>query len=378
MGYKYAECLSRQHSVTLMASPPVEVPAGAELHSVSAGPCNFNDVGANALMRFELRQAPRAWWLGRKNRFDIVHRVTPSAIQNTSFLPAIRRPFVIGPLLAADRPPDSFEPYLRRASNGSRKGRLRPRRIAAGLARRALDRVSRSHYHLRHAHRILVGTEVAMRHVPKELHARCEPITYSGVEHELFVPPAKRSDAAPTTLLYVGRLEPYKGPELLLRAFAIAARKSELRLRIVGHGRKEYVEFCRQLAKELGIGNSVEFVPPVPRAELPQLYQQADIFCFPTISDTYGIALLEAMSCGCAVLVSDVAGPREIVPDGAGIKLPQREPEQFINEYAETITSLARNPQMRAELGSAARRHVVEHHDWQRIGQRLLAIYEQV
>jgi glycosyltransferase involved in cell wall biosynthesis len=375
VGYKYAQCLSQQHDVTLIASPPVEAPNGAELHSVNAGPCNFNDVAASALMRFELRQLPKAWRLNRRQRFDVIHRVTPSAIQNTTFLPKLKLPFVIGPLLASDPPPPSFEPYLRRAVTPPSRRKFHPVRIAAGLSSRVLGAVARSHFHLRRATRILAGTRIAIEHVPREYRDRCELITYAGVEHEVFVPPAARPADRPLELLWVGRLVQYKGIELLIRSVALAAKKCELRLRVIGGGEELYVAFLRQLVAELGLERIVEFAKPVARNELPRSYQNADVFCFPTICDTYGIALLEAMSCGCAAVVSDVAGPHEIVAEGTGVKVPMCEPEQYIGDYADAIVTLAGNPALRCKLGAAARQHIVEHHDWQQIAARLLKIY---
>src|SRR5207302_4198081 len=140
--------------------------------------------------------------------------------------------------------------------------------------------------------------------VPRRYRSRCVPVPYSGVEHETFTPPPSRPADGPMQLLYAGRLVAYKGLELLLRAVALARQYCELRLCVVGSGNPNYVAFCGQLVKDLNLTHAVEFRPAVPRTELALLYQQAHVFCFPTLCDTYGVALLEAMSCGCAVIVS--------------------------------------------------------------------------
>jgi glycosyltransferase involved in cell wall biosynthesis len=290
----------------------------------------------------------------------------------------MRAPFVIGPLLAAELPPDGFLPYLCRIPWPSRWGRLHPGRIVKGLASRFCSRLSQQGLHLRSARKILVGTALAHKQVPARFQKKCEPITYAGVEHDYFVPPAFRGTSGPTKLLYAGRIVPYKGLELLLRAVAVAAPRCALHLRIVGSGQPVYVRYCRQLVADLDLENTVEFIESVPRRELLGLYQQADIFCFPTLCDTYGVALLEAMSCGCAVIVSDVAGPREIVADSVGIKVPVRDPEQYIHDYAEAIVALAEDARLRTCLGDRARRHILEHHDWDTITRQVLHIYESL
>jgi len=176
----------------------------------------------------------------------------------------------------------------------------------------------------------------------------------------------------------VGRLIPYKGVELLVRALETAVRRCSIKLDIVGDGDPVYKGFLLRLVQELHLGSFVNFLPPIPRYQLPSLYQQADVFCFPTLCDTYGIALLEAMSCGCAVLVSDVAGAGEIVNGENGLKVRLNTPDEYIREYAERIVALAQNRELRAGLGETARRFILREHDWGRIGAQVLAVYDEL
>jgi glycosyltransferase involved in cell wall biosynthesis len=179
-------------------------------------------------------------------------------------------------------------------------------------------------------------------------------------------------------LLFVGRVVPYKGVELLLRAAAVAKRGGlNFELKIVGRATPICYRYFTRLANQLGLTECVSFVVDRPRSELTELYQNADVFCMPS-TETYGIAILEAMSCGCAVLVSDINGPGEIVRPGTGLKVPLETPDQFIEEYASRIIQLVEDPQLREELGMSAREHVVHEHDWIRIQSRFLEIYDEV
>src|SRR5262249_42858538 len=139
VGYKYAEALAAANSVDILACAPADVPYGATLHAVDSGPCNFNDVAARSLLRFEMKQLPRAVALNRRLHFDVVHRVTPSWIGNPTLLPAMQVPLVVGPLLAGTRPQESFGPYLNRVPLARESGRAAVRRssIADRLASRA-------------------------------------------------------------------------------------------------------------------------------------------------------------------------------------------------------------------------------------------------
>ena len=378
VGYKIVEALAREHEVTLLASSPAQAPAGVRLVSCEAGPCSFNEVGVAPLSRFEILQMRLARALHLKNRFDYIHRVTPSAIQLPTLARLLRIPYIVGPLIAADPPPSGFRPFLGRPVTPPKRPRYHPNRIVEGVCRRLVDKLGNSRWHLRKAARIIVGTDIALRQVPESLREKCVSITYAGVEHERFVPPERRSSGLAARLLFVGRFVPYKGIELLLRALAIASKRCQVRLDFVGSGDSVYARYCAELTDSLGLNEVVRFRPNVPREELPRMYQEADIFCFPTLCDTYGIALLEAMSAGCAVIASDTGGAGEIVAPGTGVKVPLINPGQFLHQYSEAIIRLAGDEGLRAQLGEAARRHIILNHDWQKIGLQLLGFYSSL
>ena len=128
VGYNYANALARQHEVTILTSPPAQAPAGVKLILCDAGPCSFNEIGPMPLSRFELRQLHLAKKLHRQQRFDYIHRVTPSAIQIPTLTPLLGIPYIVGPLIAADRPPASFDLFLKCPVKAPDKMRFHPQR----------------------------------------------------------------------------------------------------------------------------------------------------------------------------------------------------------------------------------------------------------
>src|SRR5262249_45662175 len=149
-------------------------------------------ISAGPLLRFELRQQRIARRLRQQFPFDYVHRVTPSAIQEPTWVGRLGKPLIIGPLIAADTPPSAFAPFLSRPVSPSKGPRWRPSRVAGRICRTIMARAERERSYLHQAHRILVGTRTALRHVPPQLQEKCRLVTYSGVEHEVFVPPPSR------------------------------------------------------------------------------------------------------------------------------------------------------------------------------------------
>jgi len=150
-------------------------------------------------------------------------------------------------------------------------------------------------------------------------------LIYEAVDHDLFRPGS--ADAARAHVghrygltkpfvLFVSTLWPYKNCEGLLRAWALS--RSELgdrQLAIVGGGRdQKYVASLHLLAAQLGIARDVVFVGKVPLTETVRFYQAADVFVYPSLNETFGLPILEAMACGCPVVTSDVSA----MPETAG------------------------------------------------------------
>ena len=115
------------------------------------------------------------------------------------------------------------------------------------------QRFSTSDRLLENAAVILAGTEVTRRRLPERLHSRCRLVTYAGVEHDRFTPASRNNRPRKPQLLFAGRLVPYKGVELLLRAAAVARRRCRFELKIVGRGDARYRSYCQRLAAELAM-----------------------------------------------------------------------------------------------------------------------------
>jgi glycosyltransferase involved in cell wall biosynthesis len=151
------------------------------------------------------------------------------------------------------------------------------------------------------------------------------------------------------TVLCVGRLLPSKGLDLLVSAAAQAARHTgaPIRVMLVGSGPEE--SRLRTLAQDLGV--PLEIRAFVEQSGLPAIYEAADVFAFPTLSDTFGIVLLEAAASGLPLVASPFAGATEdLVRDGAGSVVDPRDTQRF----AAALADLAGDVDRRLEAGRRA------------------------
>jgi glycosyltransferase involved in cell wall biosynthesis len=181
---------------------------------------------------------------------------------------------------------------------------------------------------------------------------------------------------ASDSLLFVGRLVPKKGLRHLLDAMpAVLARRSCAVLDLAGFGPEE--QALRAQAVRLGISGSVRFLGAMPQHELPALYRNASLFVAPFIRDESGnqeglpVVLMEAIGCGCPVIVGDVAGVQDLLGD-ASHELCVK-PGDTGALAAAIIDGLEQPAQARARA-STIRARAVDLIDWEFIAQRYAAL----
>lgn len=211
-----------------------------------------------------------------------------------------------------------------------------------------------------------------------------------GVDLSVFGPPAEpRATATRERLglpadalvvLFAGRIQPLKGPQVLLRGVArLLELRPELRARLVvpvvggpsGSGR-EHPAWLEDLAVELGIADAVRFVPPVSREELAAWLGAATLVAVPSFNESFGLVAAEAQACGTPVVAAAVGGLTTVVRDGVtGVLVPGHEPEQ----WASALGSVLGDPGLRDRLAAGAVEHA-QGFAWERTAARTLAVYQ--
>ena len=183
-------------------------------------------------------------------------------------------------------------------------------------------------------------------------------------------------------LLFVGRIQPHKGPDVLVRAVAeMLTHSPHLRAKLAlvimggasGSGHAE-PERLRAMAKFLGVDDVVHFMDPVLRSDLPDWYRAADLVCVPSYSESFGLVALEAQACGTPVVATAVGGLRTAVSDGiSGSLVDGHDPKA----WASVINRLLFEPQRRIVLSMGAIEHAAKF-GWERTARGTLDVYDQV
>jgi glycosyltransferase involved in cell wall biosynthesis len=160
--------------------------------------------------------------------------------------------------------------------------------------------------------------------------------------------------------------------ETLFRAFAIASRRAP-RLRLLALGQGSLESKLRTMVRDSGLGSRVHFAGQVDHEDLPKYYRTAQLYISASTVDGSSVSLLEAMSCGLPVLVSDIPGNREWVEPGSnGWLFPTGNDEAL----AEVIVHLNSDQIELDQIGRAGRKVAEKRANWQRNSKRLLEAYE--
>ncbi len=320
------------------------------------------------------------WWLGiysswmqrkivhdlvREHGIDVVHEPIPVSPRQPSLMYGVGAPVVIGPMNGGMNYPPGFA-----KSEGLFERWLTRRARSAANAVNVLIPGKRK------AAVLLVANERTRQVLPRGVAGEIMELVENGVDLSLFrrtEDSRPRSGAGRPRFAFVGRLIDWKGVDLLLNATARAVRRHDLELHIIGDGAiRSQLE---SLAGELGLGDRVVFHGFVSQDQCADLLAGFDALVLPSLYECGGAVVLEAMAMGLPVIATRWGGPTDYLDASTGILIEPTGRESFIDEIALAMIRLAESPELRAELGRAARTRVVAKFDWERKIDFILDVY---
>lgn len=195
-------------------------------------------------------------------------------------------------------------------------------------------------------------------------------VIHNGVDEDIFTIKEKRKTTNVNRILAVSGLVPEKGIEVLVNAIKIFIAKysSLVHLTIIGDGPLKE-KFLGQV-NYLNLSGIVEFIKTMPQQDLASHYQQADLLCVPSLSESFGCVIVEAMACGTPVVASKIGGIVEIVEPISGILVPPGDP-LLLAEALRNALGKDWNPNL-------IRKRVIDKFTWSHAGLALLDLIKEV
>lgn len=308
--------------------------------------------------------------LHRRFQFDVFHHVTYANDWMANFIGALLPvPYIRGPGGGAHRTPKAF---LREYSL---RGRLWERLRAAGqwLFRHDPFFILSQ----RRARVILVCNPEALKAIPRKWQHKAFLFPVNGISsRDLSLNEPSERDDEKFRILSAGKLLRLKGFALAIQAFkGFAERCPEAEFIIIGDG-PELLRL-KALVEKLGLQPQVQFEGWLPREELLIRMQSCDVFLFPSLRDGGGAVVVEAMASGKPVICLDIGGPGLHVVEECGIKVTPRSPEQAVADMTRALERLYTDKELRLRMGKEARARAEQVYHWDRLGERLLKIYQE-
>jgi glycosyltransferase involved in cell wall biosynthesis len=237
---------------------------------------------------------------------------------------------------------------------------------------------------------ILVANQRTRAALPAGLKTPIVQLTENGVDLRIWSGRGRalsgQSVAVPH-FVFIGRLIHWKGADMLLDAFAALIKQQPASLTIIGDGREMNnliaqvtamgVSWGRDICQS-GIANHVTFAGWLSQPACAEVLAQSDSLVLPSLLESGGAVVLEAMAMGLPVIAADWGGPRDYLDSSCGILVPPACRPEMVRDLTIAMAQLAQDPKLRQQLGAAGQALVYEKYDWERKVDRVMDLYDDL
>jgi glycosyltransferase involved in cell wall biosynthesis len=284
--------------------------------------------------------------LQRRVGFDAIHHLTWAGVRAPTFLGSLGPPLIIGPIGGGETSPSSLRDGF------GLKGRILETLRDLSNATITINPLVRGG--LSHASIIFASTADTRNLLRGPLRKKTLVFSQLGIQKEQLGSP-RTPRQTPPRLLYAGRLLYWKGVHIAVQAFAeLLTKIPNARFTIVGSGPEEARLKTDTVIRK--IKDNVDFISRLPQRNLFDLYDSHDLLLFPSLHDSGGFVVLEALCHGMPVVCLDLGGPKEIVTPDSGviIKTDGRNTTQVASSIADELYNVLQSPTTLAQLSSGA------------------------
>ena len=300
--------------------------------------------------------------------FAVVHRITPlTPTAPNSLAKRCARagvPFVLGPLNGGVPWPAAFDRERRREKEWLSYVRA---------AYRLLPGIAQTY---RHATKVLAGSRFTLGDLPSKYRDKYIYMPENGIDPLRFSRVVQHRQGGPLRAAFVGRLVPYKGPDMLLESALELLRDGSMTIDIVGDG--PMLDELRQYVRKNSVESGVTFHGWVPNDKVQDILCQCDIMAFPSIREFGGGVVLEAMALGVVPVVVDYAGPGELVTAETGFKVPIGSRSDIVSGFRTVLTRLAAFREEVSDRSQAARLRIQQEFMWPAKAREVVKIYRAI
>lgn len=321
----------------------------------------YNKTGKLYMIYYLMWQATSFGFIKKlhdKFHYDYIHHVTLGDFRSISPAWRLDSKFIFGPVGGAQLTPKSLRPYTK--SNQKQENR---RERINKLVRFKPGYIKA----LNKAYLVLAANGETQSALQKYLvdSSKCKLVTENGVRQDQIRKVEKKYDKDEVVLLWSGRMINRKGLGFLLDTLQFVDTKTKYKLMLVGDGPEK-----TQLIKQVNINNlteKVEFIGKVSYEEMQEIYQKSDVFVFPSLRETTGTVLFEAMVNALPVVTFNQNGAALLINDNCGIKVDiTNDLDAVKHAFAMALCRIIDDSELRIDMGHCAQLHIVENYTWEK------------
>lgn len=296
--------------------------------------------------------------LHKKENYDIVHHVTLGDFRYLGPYWKLGVKVVFGPVGGAQLTPEVFMPYV----VGEKKSENLRQWINSFVAKAPFYRKALNNTSL-----VLAANQETQSFLQGCMSKpeKCVLLTENGVQTEHLEGYTEKEFSDTTTLLWSGRMVNRKGLSFLLDAIRLIPANQKFCLILVGDGPEKCI--LEDKAKSLGLKEKVFFTGCVTYEEMQKFYKQADIFVFPSLRETTGTVLFEAMSNGLPVISFNQNGAKLLLDDSCGIRVKiDQSLSEIQQDFADAVLKLMEDKNLRKNMGRNAYQKIISQYVWEK------------
>ncbi len=297
--------------------------------------------------------------LHAKYHFDYIQHITLGDFRVAGTAWKNDAKFIFGPVGGAQLTPKVFEPYMKGHEKSEKIRALINKAVRLNpFYRRALNK----------ANLILAANKETLDYLKSIVKNKdkCKLLTENGIFEKKIKKPdfSKKSTNDTVNILWAGRLIYRKGLRFLLETLSQVKTDRKFHLFLAGNG-PELARLKKQ-AEDLGIADKVTFLGKIPYTQMKKVYDTSDFFVFPSLRETTGTVLFEAMSNGLPVLTFNQNGADLLIDESCGIKISiDQNLDDIKKDFAKAISFLIENDDERTKLGMAAYEKIRNEYTWE-------------
>lgn len=308
--------------------------------------------------------------LHKKIQFDLVHHASTNDFRLLGFMYKLGIPYIIGPIGGAQETADALSFYIRN-HRCSEKIRSIIDQLAIYIPgyKKALNC----------ANKIFFSNIETMNYLLPYIKDpnKCEIMTEVGfLEEEKLAVQHKTEVKEETVFMWAGRMEYRKGLELLVDALKKLPIEKKWKVVLCGDGSER--SFIQKLCDKEKFFDRVYFTGKLSYEQVQKLYEEASVFVFPSLRETTGTVIIEAMAHKLPVICLEQGGGAVIVNRDTGFLIPINDKEECVRRFAEAMLFCVDNPEKLVIMGECARNRVLENYSWQKKCDNVEKIYRDI